>query len=161
MGKAFCILALATGCVGNIEKSIQTEPSHEDSSVDIPGDSGLLDDVSPIITAADAWCYRIEVGGIVETWKFTAEATDPQGVNTLASYISGGATFMDTEGNIIDAVSLICNEGLCSTTVNATAINASCAEVGNHKVRFVVEDEDGHPSDAKTVNTRLGVDENG
>jgi len=158
--KGALYLMLLNGCINNIEKE-NSDPDTETEGQDSSEEQINSDGESPTIISADAWCYRIEVGGLVETWKFIAEATDPQGTETLSTYIPGGVTFMSSDESEIDSVALICNEGECSTTVNATAFDAYCSEVDDYKVRFLITDENGNESEPRTIDTRLGADENG
>ncbi len=146
------------------DKDQETGSSSDTDKITDSGgeDSGtVIESNEPRILSADAWCYSIEVGEIVETWSFKLSADDPQGAHTISTYIQGGISFQDLNGTELTTLSLICTNGECSSTTNSTAVSSSCSEASTRQVEFTVEDLDGNRSEPMTITARLGTDETG
>ncbi|MFH1467004.1 MAG: hypothetical protein ABIO70_21655 [Pseudomonadota bacterium] len=154
------ILLSAVGCWGpaghlHVTDSGSDENEHWSPNVDTGGRDTDTDPVSgthPEIRRPDAWCYTAED---LEWWGMSAQADDPQGVNTLETFVIDGILVQDPTGATVGSVALVCEEsGQCWGSIQAEQIEVPCASASVHTFAFHVEDVDGHTSDEVTVRGR-------
>ena len=90
------LFALSLACSGKDPSSDTSSENDTSSSQDSPGDTDTqepADPNAPSVTEADAWCYTQGGSTNVDYWAFSATVTDPQGVDTVESFMTEGISF--------------------------------------------------------------------
>jgi len=119
-------------------------------------DGTYNDGVSPVIREADAWCYVTDDAG--DWWGFEANGDDPQGSDTIKSYLDSGVTVLDSAGTTVANIALVCEaNGQCWGSAQAEHIDIYCDNPQSYDFVFVIEDEQGHGSSGTTVPGRYGT----
>ena len=74
----------------------------------------------PSVTEADAWCYTQGGSTNVDYWAFSATVTDPQGVDTVESFMTEGISFeLAANGSQVKTIALVCDpSGACTGSVH-------------------------------------------
>jgi hypothetical protein len=122
-------------------------------------DTEVLSGTSPVVYRPDAWCYTAEE---LQWWGMSAQADDPQGVQTLAACVLDGIVVHDPMGATVATVALVCEEsGQCWGSVQADQIDVPCASASVHTFSFHVEDVEGNASADATVRGREASDAGG
>ena len=143
------------GCMDKpVETASDTSSNSEETGL-VP--AVIEEDPSPSIISADFWCYTAEIGESVDQWILNAEATDPQGVDTIKGYIPGAGSFQIISGGEIASLAIVCtSEGLCTSSATGATIGASCSQANQFQIEFYIEDEDGNTSEPLIIVGRLG-----
>ncbi len=116
---------------------------------------GWTDGVSPVIDEADAWCYVTDDSG--DWWGFEAVGDDPQGAQTLQAYLENGVHIIDTDGDVVGSVALVCEDsGQCWGSAQAEHIDIQCTNPQAYQFAFELIDESGNGSGLTTVQGRYG-----
>lgn len=126
----------------------------EDDDDDDDADSG--DPVAPSpdrpeVQSADAYCYLHDVGDPYWQWELLAEATDPQGIDTLATTATVDAVI--ATGDVVASPTIVryAGESQFFGGFKERDFDMLCGEAADYTFRFVVADQDGHASDAVEV----------
>lgn len=128
----------------------------DDSGDDEPGLSG----VDPVVFEADAWCYTTEDAG--DWWGLRARGDDPQGAESLESFVMDGVTVLAEGGATVAVVALVCEaDGACWSSGRAEQLAAPCQAASTFDFAFAIEDIEGHRSEVVTVQGRRGSGPNG
>ena len=169
---SFLMLGLVLGCSGKEGESDSASVSSDtatssNNDTDNTNDTNDTDDTNdtppdpnnPVITEADAWCYAGGENTDASFWGFRAVADDPQGVETLESFIPDAISFRDGGGNEVKTVTIVCTStGECTATMSEEQLGVGCALAENFRAVFTVQDEDGNVSDPVEAACRQGTD---
>lgn len=108
-----------------------------------PEDTGTLADASvrPVVEGVEALdCTTQQSAG--DAWIAMISVSDPQG-----AYSVGGGTEEILEGEAaVASYALACNDGLCTGSFLSSYDGIGCDRMGEIRIRFTVEDDDGHRS---------------
>ena len=146
------IITVSLGCgVTQVEEEKQDSAEEEIQS----------DGFSPMVLDADAWCYIVDNTENPEKWAFTARVDDPQGVDTVKTFMAGAVVFEDLGGTEIGSSAIACQDGGCTGSSNSTSINIGCSTPENFKAVFTILDEDGNESIPHSITCRRGSNASG
>ena len=120
-----------------------TEPSNPDA---------------PYVTEADAWCYTQGGSTNVDYWAFSATVDDPQGVDTIESFMTEGISFqIAANGSQVKTVTLVCDpSGACTGSESTETVGVGCAQATDYQAAFTISDADGNLSDPYVAPCRQG-----
>lgn len=123
---------------------------------------GPVDDgQTPSVTEADAWCALNTTGEQAYYWWARFTADDPQGTDTLESFVLDGLDVMSGD-TLASSQAIVCDEsGSCSASFSEEGSGISCSAATSYTFVFAVEDEDGNRSADYEVAGRQGSDANG
>jgi hypothetical protein len=124
---------------------------------DDAGDSGELDDsggtadVRPVLLSADASCYLHDVGEQYWQWELLAEASDPQGVDTLATTATVDAVI--ATGDVVASPTIVRYAGSPEFFggFKESDFGMLCGDAQRYTFHFRVHDQDGHDSEVIEV----------
>lgn len=124
--------------------------------------TGVVDDgETPSITTADAWCYLHDTGDPVITWSIKATASDPQGEDTLESFVTD-AIIVKSGDTVVTTQAMVCDTtGSCSGAFSEDASGVACSAATSYTFVLAVEDEDDHRSTDYELEGREGTDSEG
>lgn len=108
-----------------------------------PEDTGTLADpsVRPVVEAVEALdCTTQQSAG--DSWIVMIAVSDPQG----AYSVSGGTEEILEGEAVVASYTLACNDGLCTGSFLSSYDGITCDRMGEIRIRFTVEDDDGHRS---------------
>ena len=115
---------------------------------------------APTILALDVYCCNPAAGPKSWYWVLEAQASDPQGNDTLAPvgadsgnevnvYGSGGA---GGQALAEYGAGLHCDDkGVCNASWQQQTDNIVCSNAENYQIELIVADEDGNQSEPSTV----------
>lgn len=138
-----CALSLFTACKGG---RLTT-----DDSGDTEDDSGnVSDEFSPTVSNPDVYCHLHDTGDQFYEWIITANADDPQGIDTLEVWaqleISRGGGVVNEQQLVVDR-----NSGDVIGSFNADAAGVNCSSAAEYVFRITVTDEDGNTGFAEVA----------
>jgi hypothetical protein len=129
------------------------------------GDDGGGDGVSPTIVEADAWCYT--PGGSVEGdfWGLKARVTDPQGADTIKSFLPDSVRVDSAGGGTLTTMALVCSPGaeeaVCTGSDSVANLGFGCGTADAQTFVFMIADEDGNQAEVVSVAGRQGSSADG
>lgn len=146
---------VALACGGRRDKD------EGDDSVGDDSGGGGDDGVKPEILEADAWCALNTTGEQAYYWWATFAADDPQGTDTMESFLTDGLLVMSGDTVVSTQAIVVAEDGSGSTYFSEDSTGVSCSSASSYTFVFAVEDEDGNRSDDFEIPGRQGTDANG
>lgn len=144
----FSLLVAASGALGCSDKDDDDDDDDdEDEDSATSDDTGTTTQVSPeapVITGLSYADCSLGTDG-QDIWIIQVSATDPQGDDTIRS----GEVAMSRGATVVNTYPVVCNNGVCSTSWEATAGTpgeADCSLKGTGSMGMTVVDEDGNRS---------------
>ena len=155
------LFAFSIACSGKDASSDTSSENDTSSSQDGPGGSDTqqpADPNAPSVTEADAWCYTQGDPVNVDYWAFSATVTDPQGVDTIESFMIEGISFeLAANGSQVKTIALVCDpSGACTGSESTDTVGVGCIQATDYQATFTVTDADGNASQPFTIPCREG-----
>jgi hypothetical protein len=166
----FLFFSLSFTLLGCSGKDNTSDTASDDQISNDTSDSNDTNDTvdtsdpnAPSVIEADAWCYTQGGSTNVDFWAFSASADDPQGTDTLESFMPTGISFQDAgSGSEIKTIALVCDTtGQCTGSESTETVGIGCAQASDFQAVFTVSDADGNLSAPYTAACRQGTDATG
>ncbi len=129
----------------------------DDGGSDGGGSGTSTSDIPPVVSGADAWCYQHTTGEERWIWRVEATVDDPQGLDTVMSYVADGVIVSQGGAEVV-RYPLACDlaTGACSTQFEQSQDNVLCSSASSYTFAVVAVDEDDNRSDPATATGRQG-----
>ena len=153
---------LMIACSGkdSTDSSATTDSSNSSTDTNDTNDTTEpVDPNAPSVTTADAWCYTQGGSTNVDYWAFSATVTDPQGVDTIDSFMTEGISFqLAANGSQVKTIALVCDPtGTCTGSEATDTVGVGCAQATDYQAAFTVSDADGNLSTPYVAPCREGT----
>ena len=158
MSVIFISIFIACSGKGDGDSANDTSMNNQDTNNQDTNNQDInVNENAPIISEADAWCYTQEASG-TDTWGFTATASDPQGTDTIESFMPTGISFQSTSGAEVKTIALVCDtSGDCTGSEAVATVGIGCTQASDYQAAFTVEDIQGNSSSVYIAPCREGT----
>ena len=114
----------------------------------------------PRILNADTWCYEHNTGEVRYIWTMAAQATDPQGEQSIQP-LYDGLTVWQGAGELASYTVVCTDLGICTASFEEVENNVLCASAASYRFVLEIMDDDGNKSAPYEMTGRIGSDASG
>ena len=158
-----CTNSEETGDSGHADgqQSIDTNTSSPDTDDHQGGGSqGPDPNEVPRILNGDVWCYEHNTGEVRYIWTMAAQATDPQGEQSIQPLYDGLTVWQGA--GLLATYTVVCSDlGICTASFEEVENNVLCASATSYRFELEIIDDDGNPSAPFEMTGRIGSDASG
>ena len=141
--------------------SIDTDSENIDTGPEQGGGPGGPDpNEAPRILNGDIWCYEHNTGEVRYIWTMAAQATDPQGDQSIQP-LHDGLTVWQGAGQLANYTVVCTDRGICTASFEEVENNVLCASASSYRFVLEIIDEDGNRSAPYDMTGRIGNDASG
>lgn len=131
-----------TAATPTTEETTDGTSNTTDTDTDVPADP------SPIVSSLDARCTEHTTGEATYIWTITADATDPQGADTLETFVQD-AIQVEANGSVVATYALSCvvedlSIAHCSGSFLEVEDNIICTNAASYSISVTAVDQDGN-----------------
>ncbi|MEC8277245.1 MAG: hypothetical protein VX026_05995 [Myxococcota bacterium] len=141
------------------DSATENETTDTQDGTDTTDTEEPADPNAPSVIEADAWCYTQGGSTNVDYWAFSATVADPQGVDTIESFMMEGISFeLAANGSQVKTIALVCDpSGACTGSEATDTVGVGCIQATDYQATFTISDADGNLSNPLTVPCREGT----